>query len=164
MHTYMKVLICFLTMVFWMSVADAADDYYVWVDENGVTNYSERIPQGYRAEHVTKTHRFGERVIEPEHQTPTAGSRPGAAPALTEPPKNGPSITDDPAREERAAIEGKMAETKSQNCEIGKRNLANLQTFARIRVKGPNGQEVVLTEEEKTQRLEQANQIIKDNC
>ena len=37
----------------------AEEDYYTWIDENGVVNYSERNPQGYNAQYVRREARFG---------------------------------------------------------------------------------------------------------
>ncbi|HAK52927.1 MAG TPA: hypothetical protein DCM54_13640 [Gammaproteobacteria bacterium] len=52
-----------LLAIFAVSSAFAAE-YYTWVDENGVTNYSQRSPEGYSAEHITESQRFGRRKLE----------------------------------------------------------------------------------------------------
>lgn len=145
----------------------SAEDYYVWVDENGVTNYSERNPQGYDAMHVTRSLRFGEQIRTPQEENEMAnrpsGSRPGAnvptEPTQPDQPDPGAMI-----EAERAAIAAQIAATKRQNCEIGKRNLASLEAFARIRVSDENGGERVLTDEEKAERIETARQTIRENC
>jgi len=41
----------------------AAQDYYTWIDENGVKNYAQRNPRGYKARRVSKTHKFGEQIF-----------------------------------------------------------------------------------------------------
>lgn len=139
----------------------------MWVDENGVTNYSERNPQGYDAMHVTRSLRFGEQLRAPEEEDEMtrrpSGSRPGAnAPAeAVQPSEPDPGALID---NERAAIAAQIAATKRQNCEIGKRNLASLEAFARIRVSDGNGGERVLTDAEKADRIEAARQTIRENC
>ena len=50
----MRILILNIGLLAIFSVsamsAIAEEDYYVWVDENGVTNYAQRNPQGYNAD------------------------------------------------------------------------------------------------------------------
>ena len=41
----------------------AAQEYYTWIDENGVKNYAQRNPRGYKARRVNKTHKFGEQIF-----------------------------------------------------------------------------------------------------
>jgi hypothetical protein len=145
------------------TMAQAADEYYVWVDENGITNYSQEYPEGRDAIHVTNSRRFGQQLqTEPADQAQGA-SRPGTNPAAGD-GSDPMAVIDQQAEGEREKILAQIKETKRKNCEIGKRNLANLQVFSRIRVKGENGEEKVLTEEEKAKRTEQARQTIKENC
>jgi hypothetical protein len=174
----MRYLTSFLALMLFAVSLQAAEDYYVWVDENGVTNYAERDPKGIQAQHVTKDRRFGERYDEPDQR----GSRPGAVspepggsrPGATEP--ESPSTTQPAAQtsgdvdpdaliaEESAKIAEQIAKVKGENCDIGKRNLAQLQAFSRIRVTGDDGQERVLTDAERQAQIDEARQIIRDNC
>lgn len=151
----------------------AASDYYVWVDENGVTNYSERNPKGYNAQHVTESTALGfpqdsansrRPGRPPPAQAPQAQS--SDTPAATA-PASAPGQEVDPdelAAQQRAAFEQEIAETKRKNCELGKRNLAQLQAYARIRVEGEDGTERLLGDEEKQARIDEARQIIRENC
>ncbi|MDA0273215.1 MAG: DUF4124 domain-containing protein [Proteobacteria bacterium] len=147
----MRILIAIVTLLLMCATASAASDYYVWVDENGVTNYSQQNPQGYTARHISKDYRFGDRIIEDEE--PTTGSRPGANKSVDQEPAAANKTGDDLIGAERASIMAKIAETKNQNCGIGKRNLAQLEAFARIRVKGPDGNERMLSDEEHKARI-----------
>ncbi|MDZ7684322.1 MAG: hypothetical protein U5O39_04390 [Gammaproteobacteria bacterium] len=147
--------------------------YCVWIDEDGVTNYSEHNPQGVDATYVGPG------------QPAEASRRPGGRPGAVEDTPNeddeaqqanagnaeseaqsaeGGVDPDELVEEERAAIEQKIAERQRENCEIGKRNLTRLQAYARIRVQGEDGQERVLTEEEKQQRIQRARQTVRENC
>ncbi|HKI73361.1 MAG TPA: DUF4124 domain-containing protein [Pseudomonadales bacterium] len=155
-------------MLFLVSApAGAADDYWVWVDQNGVTNYSEQPPEGIaNARHVTggegrfgeSERHFGERypVDQPETPQPDA-TQPAANPS-------GGVNPDASIADQRAAIRAKIAETKQKNCEIGKRNLAQLEAYSQIRVKGDDGKEHVLSQEERQAQIDQAKQIIRSNC
>ncbi|MEX1237593.1 MAG: DUF4124 domain-containing protein [Pseudomonadales bacterium] len=158
------------------ATAYAETDYYVWVDENGVTNYSER-PGDNTARQMSRNNRLGELQ---DDESQYRGSRPGAIPTPAEQPQPDRTATTpavpaastgdggvDPdalIAEERAAIAAKIAETKRANCTIGKRNLAQLEAYARIRVKDDSGQERVLTEEERQAQISEARQIVRDNC
>ena len=140
----------------------AEEDYYVWVDENGVTNYAQRNPQGYDADYVSRNRQFGQQV-DPR--------RPGAAPVEVESSSRPDTIKQTKAvdpdalvAEERAALSAKISATKRSNCEIGKKNLAQLQAFSRIRVQDKNGVNRVLTSSEKDDKMTEARLVISDNC
>ncbi len=163
--TYMRNLSLFLATLC-LALSASGAEYYVWVDENGITNYSERNPQGYDAQYVGRSHRFGERVPVPGEED-YAGSRPGARPPAAATTPSRAANTPDPDSlidDQRAAITAQIAETKRANCEIGKRNLAQLEAFARIRVKDKDGQERVLSEEEHQQQIQEARQLVSENC
>ncbi|MCB1644135.1 MAG: hypothetical protein KDI36_01715 [Pseudomonadales bacterium] len=137
----------------------------MWVDENGVTNYAERNPKGYDADHVTPSHRFGERILTPRQAEAAAANsrRPGGQ----TPSPAAPADEVDPdalIADEAARIARDIAETKRSNCEVGKKNLTNLKMYTRIRVTDENGQERLLTPAEKDQKMEEARQVIKENC
>ena len=66
--------------------------------------------------------------------------------------------------EERAALTAEINATKASNCEIGKKNLAQLQTFNRIRVQDGDSVTRVLTSSEKDDKTTQARQVIQEDC
>ncbi len=136
--------------------ASAAEDYYVWVDENGVTNYAERNPEGVRAKYVSKSQTFGRRILEEiEEETPESEKNTTAKKEID------PDALVD---EDAAVLAAEMAAIKRKNCEIGKNNLAQLKAFSRIRVTDEKGENRILTEEEKAQRTEEARKVIRENC
>jgi hypothetical protein len=53
---------------------------------------------------------------------------------------------------------------RRSNCEIARKNLANLQLGGSRRYMTPDGQVVHLTEDERTKRIDQANKQIAENC
>lgn len=140
----------------------ADEEYYTWVDENGVTNYAERNPEGVRATFVGRNQAFGRRAAESQDSQDNQG-RPQGPDAL---PSSQPSEIDPDALvdENAAVLAAEVAATKSRNCEIGKSNLAQLKAFARIRVADESGNERIMTDEEKEAKANEARQIIRDNC
>ena len=137
-----------------MALVSSASEYYTWVDENGVTNYAERNPQGYNARLITKQRRFGERYQSESPDSPTTVA--SASSTAIDP--------DALVADQRAALEAEVAQTRASNCKIGRDNLVRLQAFARIRVKGDDGGERVLSPEEKQEKIDDARKIIQDNC
>lgn len=153
----------------WNSQAHAAEaEYYVWVDENGVTNYSQRSPQGIEATYIGPQQRnnSGRPGRRPGQIDDSAPDRVQSNPTREADPDASPGAEIDPDEliaEERAAIAAKISETKRENCEIGKQNLAQLTAFSRIRV-NDGGQERVLSEDERQARIQEARNVIRENC
>lgn len=135
------------------------EEYYTWVDENGVTNYAERNPEGVNATFVGRNRAYGRPgAVEPN-------PAPGPAPAPSQPANPGSDIDPDAMVDEEAArLAAELAETKRRNCTIGQNNLAQLKAFARVRVSDDKGENRILTEEEKQAKTEQARQVIRENC
>ncbi len=129
-------------------------DYYTWVDENGITNYAERKPDNYQARYVTRAHRFGYR--EPDEQDTAETQQEAEEPEEVDPDKI--------IAAERAKFEAELAEEKRFNCDVGKKNLTRLETFARIRIKDENGNERIMTREEMDAKEAESRQLIRDNC
>lgn len=149
-----------LTLVLSMAIAPvsrATEDYYIWVDEAGVTNYGERPPGGVHAEHVTTPQTFGERI--PTAREKTVDTLPstttGAASTV---------YPDELVREQREALEAEIARAKKKNCMIGRRNLENLTTHPQIRFTDANGDVQILPEEERQAKIKEARRIVQENC
>ena len=147
-----------LLVLLYAATSNAEDEYYTWIDENGVVNYSEHNPPGVDARFITHGQRFGYQSDEPEEQE---------TPAQT--------TTQKPAAEEerdidveiatqKTRIDKEIAAAKKSNCNIGKLNLAQLQNYNRIKVQGDDGQVRVLSDEEKQSRIDKAKETIKENC
>ncbi len=147
----------FLSLFSWS--ASAAEDYYVWVDENGVTNYAQRNPQDYDANLVSRTHRFGESFAEEKQSSPS--DSPDSASKTT-----GSNEVDPDAviAQEREALAAKIASQKKSNCNIGKKNLVRLEAFGRIRVSDDKGENRIISDEEKAAKINEARQVIRENC
>lgn len=159
----MKNLILILAMFLISTVATnqaafGEEEYYTWVDENGVTNYAERNPEGIDATYVTSSRTFGQRAVPSNNRRPQGNPTPANSNAPQGPDPD--ALVD----EQAAAMAAEVAAIKRKNCEIGKNNLAQLKAFARLRVTDENGENRILTEEEKEARTETARQTIRDNC
>jgi hypothetical protein len=137
-------------------------DIYRWVDENGVVNYSQRQPEGVRAERVSAI--TGERVTPaattatPPSPAPAAGAQTGDQ--LTEAQQQ--MLADLQAAEQ--ARQAEVARIRQANCEQARDLLDRLTARGRIRVRGDDGVERVLPEEERQQRIEEAQRGIVVNC
>lgn len=165
MKNLILILVAFMvTAVITAQVALSEEEYYTWVDENGVTNYAERNPEGIDATYVTSSRAFGQRAVPANDRAndrrPQGNS---ASPDTTATNSNGPD-PDALVDEQAAAMAAELASIKRKNCEIGKNNLAQLKAFARLRVTDENGENRILTDEEKEARSETARQTIRDNC
>jgi hypothetical protein len=160
-----------------MSMSVFAQDYYVWIDANGVTNYAQNKPQGFESRLVSSSQRpDGDRAIVDTNR----GSRPGtqafdeaaragqeaqqAAAASAANSTNEEVDPDKVIEQDRAAVAAVIAEQKRANCDIGKKQLTTLEMFRRIRVKDEDGEDRVLSEKEKADRTVTARKIIRDNC
>ena len=145
-----------LLVLFFTSISHAEDEYYTWIDEDGVVNYSERNPQGFDARFITRGHRFGYQTDDPPEQKPPAQT---AKPAVEE-----ERDIDAEIATQKARIDKEIAAAKKSNCNIGKLNLAQLQNYNRIKVEDDDGQIRVLSEEEKQSKIDKAKTTISENC
>lgn len=157
MHSALLGILTLLLLVLSYS-SQAEEPYYIWVDEDGITNYSQRNPRNVDATFVSRSQAFGAK------KAPTQrGSRPGQVPASESKAETTPAQDLEMDKEEQA-VQEEIARIRTSNCDLGKRNLAKLQAYARIRIRDPDGGERVLTDNEKQQRIERARKTIKDNC
>jgi hypothetical protein len=148
-----------LLVLLYTAISNAEDEYYTWIDEHGVVNYSEHNPQGFDARFITPSQRFGyQKPLEQEAPEQTATQQ-TAAPAAEE-----ERDIDVEIATQKARIDKEIAAAKKSNCNIGKLNLAQLQNYNRIKVQGDDGQVRVLSDEEKQSRIDRAKTTIRENC
>ena len=151
----------------------ASAETYRWVDANGVVNYSERKPRGVPANQVTL---ISDRATRPS-STPTTpdytvpGSTDNASPSGNSAGAIDTTNLNADQRDMLADLQQSETERKAQvakirkdNCERSRRVLKNLSNVGRIRVRGEDGQERVLTEEERSSRIQEAQNGIAINC
>ena len=132
------------------SAAQAA--MYKWTDANGNVQYGQFPPPGAQAERISSsgtTHK-----VEPQDSL--------------SPQQRLQELEDQKKQQSEQATEAQAeqqrAEARRKNCDIARKNLAVLQEGGHRRLRLPDGTVTYLSEEQKQERIAQANQQIKDNC
>ncbi len=141
-----------IALLVWLTPASART--YRWVDENGVTIYSQSRPPSGTDATVIKTPPPAP-ASEPNETMKKLKTRLNAI----EESKKKENETKE--KEDKAA---KNAEIRKQNCEAAKKNLEALEQHARVRMKMDDGEYKQLTDEERTAQIEKAKEAIKKNC
>ncbi len=113
---------------------------YKWVDENGITQFTERPPQNRAYEKIIVT---------------SSGGRDVEEVSADEAVENAKEEALDPVDEIQKANE--------RNCKIARQNMDVLNNIARIRVT-ENGEERILSPEEKAERIEDTQKQIDTFC
>lgn len=137
----------------WLILAGLAQAaMYKWVDDQGVTQYSQHPP----SDRPTET------LVPP----PRPGTDAAAAQKKLEETLQGLD-EDRKARAESEQEQEKLAATAEQrrkNCTAARDNLTKLTTGGRKRLIGPDGVAAYMTEEDRQARIEKAQQQIGEFC
>ena len=135
-----------------LATASAHAAMYKWTDQNGNVQYGQFPPTGVQAERISAsgtTHKV-------------------EAPAGKSPQQRLQEMEQQQKQQEGEATEARVAQERKdlrqQNCKIAQKNLAVLKEGGHHRVRLPDGTVTYLTDEQKQQRIDQANQQVKDNC
>ena len=131
-------------------------EVYRYVDSNGVITYAQQLPYGVQGERITTV----------------AGAATQAAPAVAAVPEKPAEPVLSPQQQAmldklKAADQARkdeIAQIREANCKRSQDVLTNLSMSGRIRVKGPDGQEVRMPEEERQVRIAEAQAGIVANC
>lgn len=125
---------------------------YKWVDDKGVTQYTQYPPPNREAE-----------VMVPP---PTPAQDPdGAQLKLEDQLKQLDEKQKARAESEAEAAKAKaQADQRKKNCATARSNLENLTTGGRKRVMGADGVATYLTEEERQAKIAEAKKHIKESC
>jgi Domain of unknown function (DUF4124) len=134
------------------SPAADAQDIYKWTDDQGEVQYSQFPPPGREAEKLY--------AAPPPAQSPVTIENGLQKQVETMEQQNKEQLQGAKDAKQWAEIQ----KIRRKNCETAHKNLINLQRGGNIRYKGPNGEVIRLTEEERQKRIDEANQQIKDNC
>lgn len=116
---------------------------YKWKDEDGITHFSERPPAGVD-----------------NYERVRSSVSPGNAPVQYQPQGE----NDEESDEGTEQVAEQSDADNSARCENARKNLEALQSFARIRVRDPNGELRFLSEGEVTERRQEYVQILNDLC
>jgi len=136
-----------------------AEPYYMWTDENGILNYSNKKPKGVDARRIEEEHRFGEKLdARPANDT-------SSDPIVSEPsPVTGKE--DSSADYQNAAEQflQQAKEAKREACNRAREDLERFQERGRMRMRDAEGKVRILSDEEKHERMQQFELTIDENC
>ena len=125
---------------------------YKWVDENGVTQFSQFPPSEQEAERVRGAARPAE---DPDAARERLQQKLDGFEERRE--------AESDSREEQAAQQEQQA-LRQRNCEAARHNLEILERGGRTRIRTESGEATYLTEEQRQERLETARKAVQENC
>jgi Domain of unknown function (DUF4124) len=131
-------------------------EIYRYIDANGVVTYAQQLPYGVKGE-LIKTTAGAPTVTVPA--APAEGQK-------SDDPKLSPqqqAMLDNLKKAEQARRE-EVTRIRDANCTRSKDVLERLSSAGRIRVKGPDGQETKMPEEERQARIDEAQKGVVANC
>lgn len=152
-----------------VSSAAMAQAKYVWIDAQGVKQFSDTPPPGdIPDKNIIKQPRRAAQLAPAKDAAPTTGD---AAPADSAKPA--PTIADKEAdykkrkaeqaeKDKKAADEARQKQLKADNCEMAKRNLAALNSGARMQTTDKDGQRSFMTDDQRAQETARAQQVVND--
>lgn len=147
-------------------------DVYRWVEPDGTVNYGEREPRGREFTVISRSApppKNGRSTRSPQNQSqPTIAAQPALAQPGTLPADDNLSDRQramlERLKEDEARRQEGIAEIRKSNCATSKRVLTQMQDTRRIRIRNDAGEEVAMTDEERSERIRQAQQSIAVNC
>jgi hypothetical protein len=128
------------------------DQVYKWIDDIGETHYTQLPP------------------ADREYEVMKQAAAPAEDPGKIRANLNEQAKTMDKQQKEKAeAVKdaeqwARIQKLRRENCAIAKQNLANLQQGGQKLIKTGDGQYIRLTDEDRQQRIDTANQQIEENC
>ena len=160
-----------LLLILSMLPAFAAADIYRYVDKNGVVTYTEQLPYGVTGERIV-TENTGPTQTVRNLDGSTASSdvtqaAPNAAPPVANDKVKLSKQQQSMLQELKAADDARkqeLAKIRDANCERSKDVLDRLQSRGRIRVKDDDGTERIIGEDEREQRIQEAQDGVATNC
>ena len=142
-----------LILISWLATAGLAQAaMYKWVDENGVTQYSQYPPPDQKSETM---------VPPPTPAQDPAGAQQKLEQTLQKLDEDSKARAAAKAEQDKAA---EAEQKRSQNCQAARKNLETLTTGGRKRIVGPDGVAAPLSEEDRQSRIAQAKKQVKDYC
>jgi hypothetical protein len=125
-------------------VAAQEQKIYKWMDAEGVVHYTARPPEGVEYEEVSIELRDGRNAA-------TGGGDPARA---TEEPPRQPEMT--PSEPEDEAMEERCAQARS--------NIEDLNRYENITVAGEDGEQRMISDEERQEMIDEAQGFIDEWC
>ncbi len=147
----MRILISLLLITLWTTAAQGR--MYRWVDENGVTVYSQSPPQG------------GESATQIKSPPPPSTGTDDAWKNVDKMLQKSSDLEGERKRKaDQKRNEEENIQVKKKNCATAKRNLEVLQGPTRAMIRTPDGEYHRYTEKERRQKIGEAEAQIKKHC
>jgi Domain of unknown function (DUF4124) len=153
--SWLRMLVRVIILLFSVPLLMGAD-IYRYVDANGVVNYVQQLPYGVQ----------GERIKTVAGAPSVAESATAPAPKADEQPPLDPkqqAMLDDLKKADQARKD-EIARIRDANCTRSREVLEKLTTYGHLRVTEPDGQQRKMPEEEREQRIAEAQKGIVTNC
>ncbi len=135
-------------------------EIYKWVDEEGVVHFSERPERNTAPERINVSSGAGSRSVAPQ---PTALADPstdsGARPLNPQ-----QQAMQDQLNQDEATRMQDIAKARNENCQAAQERFDNLTQYARIRMRGDDGEYRVLTEDERHSEINQVKADVVEFC
>jgi hypothetical protein len=131
-------------------------EIYRYVDANGVVNYVQQLPYGVQGERIQTN--AGAPVIAEKAQPPTTN-----APAQPKLDPQQQAMLDELNKKEKARRD-EIARIRQDNCKRSRQVLERLSVAGRVRVNDPDGTQRMMPEDERQQRIAEAQKGIVTNC
>ncbi|MGD2112331.1 MAG: DUF4124 domain-containing protein, partial [Gammaproteobacteria bacterium] len=130
----------------------AAADVYKWADENNEVQYTQMPPPpGIHYVRIQTTEHPDTGDAKPQTEVSAAGATPGKSQQQAD-------------AEAIAAYEAEVARISRENCKIARNNLEQLNMGGHLRYRNEEGEYVTMKEEERQQRIAEANKQIEQFC
>ena len=149
----------------------ASADVYRWLEADGTVNYGEHVPDNleYTVVSRSKPAKAGSRESnnaqnkQPAVSSPTRQAGANPVPADDNLSDRQRSMLSEIQAAE-AARQAAVSKMRQSNCETSRRALSTLQASGRIRVRNDAGEESTMTEEDRSERISQAQKSVVANC
>lgn len=141
-----------------------ADEIYRWVDANGVVNYTQLKPKDTAAEAITTQGAASRAAKTAPAEAPAQASATVTDPATGKPLSPEQEQMLDGLRAAERARQQEVAKIRAENCQQSKDVLARLTVKSRIRVRGDDGDYRVMPEDERQNRISEAQKNIALFC
>lgn len=135
MRVMLKTLLGFVSVGVLSSVCHGGQ-YYKWVDDKGVTHFSEKPVLGTEAKKMGTSSKA---EVSAEPETPATDTPTATAPAV-------PQVSND------------------ENCKVAQDRLKALQSGQRIRLIGPDGKFSYLDQNQITEEIQKTQDVLKSSC
>lgn len=156
----------------------ASADVYRWVDDDGTVNYGEREPRGRDFTVISRSPETTKKpsATAPYSAKPYNGSQPVmlesgvATPTSVAAQSDNSNLSDhqkamlEKLQADEARRQDNIAELRKSNCATSKRVLSQMQSRGRIRVRNDAGEETALSDDDRNERIRQAQESIAVNC